>query len=170
MQSFLFSLILPPSLSWSLCSSGFSKGELIKPVPHPTSWPACEKQYLWSKTYTCTIRTANCNLKLDTHTHTHNNWVEPHHFTPHTNITEIITGAKLCMSTSQRSRANRSGWILPCESVLNILGSNMHVCSLLTEDIGGMSFLGNGFDFIVAPAVLPVAVPCVFHHLRGKKG
>lgn len=42
----------------------------------------------------------------------------------------------------------------------------MHVRSLLTEDIGGMSFLGNGFDLIVAPAVLPVAVPCMLHHLE----
>lgn len=45
----------------------------------------------------------------------------------------------------------------------------MYVCSLLTEDIGGMSFLGNGFELIVAPAVLPVAVPRVFHHLEVKK-
>ncbi len=42
----------------------------------------------------------------------------------------------------------------------------MHVRSLLTEDIGGMSFLGDGFDLIVAPAVLPVAVPRMLHHLE----
>lgn len=41
----------------------------------------------------------------------------------------------------------------------------MHVCSLLTEDIGGMSFLGEGFELVVAPAILPVAVPRMFHHL-----
>lgn len=42
----------------------------------------------------------------------------------------------------------------------------MHVRSLLTEDIGGMSFLGDGFELVVAPAVLPVAVPRMFHHLE----
>lgn len=45
----------------------------------------------------------------------------------------------------------------------------MHVRSLLTEDIGGMSFLGDGFELVVAPAILPVAVPCVFHHLEHRK-
>lgn len=44
----------------------------------------------------------------------------------------------------------------------------MHVRSLLTEDIGGMSFLGDGFELVVAPAVLPVAVPRMFHHLEHK--
>jgi len=37
--------------------------------------------------------------------------------------------------------------------------------SLLTEDISGMSFLGEGFELVVAPAILPVAVPRMFHHL-----
>lgn len=28
-----------------------------------------------------------------------------------------------------------------------------------------MSFLGNGFELVVSPAILPVAVPRVLHHL-----
>lgn len=38
-------------------------------------------------------------------------------------------------------------------------------CSSLTKYICGMSFLGNRFELVVSPAVLPVAVPCVLHHL-----
>ncbi len=39
----------------------------------------------------------------------------------------------------------------------------------LTEDICGMSFLGEGLQLVVTPAVLSVAVPCVLHHLGGGK-
>lgn len=97
-------LILPYSLSSSLCSSGISKGEWIKPVPHPTSWPACEKQHIWSKIYTCVIRTAMPQSEI---CHSHTNCVEPQHYTPRANITEMTT--KMCMSTPRRSSANRSG-------------------------------------------------------------
>lgn len=31
-----------------------------------------------------------------------------------------------------------------------------------------MSFLGEGLQLVVAPAVLPVAVPGVLHHLKDK--
>lgn len=48
------------------------------------------------------------------------------------------------------------------------INENMRVQSLLTKDIGGMSFLSEGFELIVAPAILPVAVPRMFHHLGHK--
>lgn len=37
-----------------------------------------------------------------------------------------------------------------------------------TEDICGMSFLGEGLQLVVTPAVLSVAVPGVLHHLKEK--
>lgn len=46
---------------------------------------------------------------------------------------------------------------------LRVMGKNG--CSSLTKYIGGMSFLGDRFELVVSPAVLPVAVPCVLHHL-----
>lgn len=36
----------------------------------------------------------------------------------------------------------------------------------LTKDICGMSFLGEGLQLVVTPAVLSVAVPGVLHHLK----
>lgn len=39
----------------------------------------------------------------------------------------------------------------------------------LTKDICGMSFLGDGLQLVVTPAVLSVAVPGMFHHLKKKQ-
>lgn len=40
------------------------------------------------------------------------------------------------------------------------------VCVWLTKDICGMSFLSDGLQLVVTPAVLSVAVPRMLHHLR----
>lgn len=38
-----------------------------------------------------------------------------------------------------------------------------------TKDICGMSLLGEGLQLVVSPAVLPVAVPGMLHHLEDKE-
>lgn len=54
----------------------------------------------------------------------------------------------------------------PSELSVVTASSVRNGCVRLTEDIGGMSFLGQRLQLIVTPAILSVAVPCVLHHLQ----
>lgn len=38
----------------------------------------------------------------------------------------------------------------------------------LTKDVCGMSFLSDGLELVVTPAILPVAVPRMLHHLENR--